>query len=209
MNCDKETLVSKRENGKKGGKKHEGGYVTRGFQSPVKHLIPPSFSSLFALPHCKALFISPCLLHVDMENILGCNSNDSYTHTLSLRSLFVFKLHFSPNRVYKPCLGRGDHSLLYCLDCGTQGFYKEGPLHGNVWWEVGQTGKRESSLDNGCPTFAVGAWRVSEYFGIAGRFFFFLIGSIASDWTNPNSTMEKCFAARAFHAQSAVFGHKS
>lgn len=79
-------------------------------------------ASLFSLPHHKALFISPCLLHVDMENILGGNSNDSYIHTLSLDSVFVFKLRFLPNRVYKPCLGRGDHSLQYSLESDTLGY---------------------------------------------------------------------------------------
>lgn len=78
-------------------------------------------SSFISLPLSKALFISPCLLHVDMENILGGNSNDSYIHTVSLCSVFVFKLHFSPNRVYKPCLTSADHSLLYSLDSGTLG----------------------------------------------------------------------------------------
>lgn len=74
-----------------------------------------------SLPLSKALFISPCLLHVDMENILGGNRNDSYIHTVSLLSVFVFKLHFSPNRVYKPCLTSADQSLLYSLDSATQG----------------------------------------------------------------------------------------
>lgn len=82
-------------------------------------VFPPS--SFFSLPHCKTKFISPCLQHVDIENILGWNSNDSYIHRLSLRSVFVFKLQFSPNRVYKPCLGRGDLSLSYSPDYETLG----------------------------------------------------------------------------------------
>lgn len=101
---------------------------------------PPLLPSS-SLPLCKALFISPCLLHVDMENILGWNSNDSYIHTL-LCSVFVFKLHFSPNRVYKPCLGRGDHSLPYCLESERHGilhyFTKTDMLHFYIFsWKTG------------------------------------------------------------------------
>lgn len=108
---------------------------------------PLSSSFFFSLPHCKALFISPCWLHVDMENILGWNSNDSYIHTLSVCSVFVFKLHFSPNRVYKPCLARGDHSLPSSLDSKTLGCtilqrscYIFIFLHGKLWWDLVRTG---------------------------------------------------------------------
>lgn len=91
-------------------------------------------ASLFSLPHHKALFISPCLLHVDMENILGGNSNDSYIHRLSLDSVFVFKLHFLPNRVYKPCLGRGDHSLQYSLESDTLGYISFWSCRISMWF---------------------------------------------------------------------------
>ena len=46
--------------------------------------------------------------------------------------MFVFKLHFSPNRVYKPCLGRGDHSLPYCLESERDGilhYFTKDMLH--------------------------------------------------------------------------------
>lgn len=53
-----------------------------------------------------------------------------YTH--SHFALFVFKLNFCPNRVYKPCLGRGDHSLPYCLESerdGTLHYFTKDMLH--------------------------------------------------------------------------------
>lgn len=64
--------------------------------------------SLFTLPCCKGrvniIFISPCLLCVDMKNILGGNSNDSYIHRVSL---FVFKLHFPPKSCIKATFSKG------------------------------------------------------------------------------------------------------
>lgn len=121
------SLISRKEKG--WWKKTTDAYITKGFWflivcplsgSLVSSTVFP-LSTFFSLPHCKTLFISPCLLHVDMKNILGWNSNDSYIHRLSLRSVFVFKLQFSPNRVYKPCLGRRDLSLSYSLDSETLG----------------------------------------------------------------------------------------
>lgn len=60
--------------------------------------------SLFTLPCCEALLISPCLPYVDMKNILGGNTNDSYIHTVSL---FVFKLHFPPKSCIKATFSKG------------------------------------------------------------------------------------------------------
>lgn len=60
--------------------------------------------SLFTLPCCKALFISLCLLYVDMKNILGGNSNDSCIHTVSL---FVFKRQFPPKLCIKATFSKG------------------------------------------------------------------------------------------------------
>lgn len=131
----------------KWGKSRRGLHNERLLISQIPHafssdsLSPSSFSFLFSLPHCKALLISPCLLHVDMENILGWNSNDSYIHTLSLCSLFVFKLHFSPNRVYKPCLGSADHSLSYfsgLWDAGAAAFFT--PSHWRLGWDLSKPG---------------------------------------------------------------------
>lgn len=39
-----------------------------------------------------------------------------HIYTLTLLSVFVFKLHFSSNRVYKPCLERGDHFVPISLE---------------------------------------------------------------------------------------------
>lgn len=70
----------------------------------IRILIILPLVSLFTLPCCKALLISPCLPYVDMKNILGGNTNDSYIHTVSL---FVFKLHFPPKSCIKATFSKG------------------------------------------------------------------------------------------------------
>lgn len=76
--------------------------------------------SLVTLPCCKALFISPCLLYVDMKNILGGNSNDSYIHTVSL---FVFKLHFPPKSYIKATFSKGRSLAAVFSGVGDTGIY--------------------------------------------------------------------------------------
>lgn len=103
------------------------------------HLIRPQ---VLSLPRWKALAITPCLLHVDMENILGWNSNDSNIHSVSQCAVFVFKLLFFPNRVYKPCLVREDLILPYSLDSNTLGQDCTGPQRRScrIFMDYYQTG---------------------------------------------------------------------
>lgn len=88
--------------------------------------------SLFTLPCCKALFISLCLLYVDMKNILGGNSNDSYIHTVSL---FVFKRQFPPKSCIKATFSKGRSLAAAFSGVEDTGIYLSchGGLEGFLW----------------------------------------------------------------------------
>jgi len=68
-----------------------------------------------------------------MDNILGCNSDDSYIHTLSARSVFVFKLLFSPNGVYISHV-EGGESLTASLETAARAAAAAGRVfHRDSW----------------------------------------------------------------------------
>lgn len=82
-------------------------------------MIFPLVSS-FTFPFCKAVFISPCLLYVDMKNILGGNSHDSYIHRVSV---FVFKLLFPPKSCIKATFSKGRSLTAAFSGVGDTGIY--------------------------------------------------------------------------------------